>query len=126
MDHVAAPRVLLGNLDPIMVIGMARVLGEAGAEVIGREEHPAQIVAQSRDLRPDVVVLDFDDTSSRTLAERVRQASPETKVVLWARDEAVMEVLDPWSSTARLVAVAVPEGLRREMSSSRHGQRVEE
>ena len=36
MDHHEAPRVLLGNLSPIMVIGMARVLTEDGAEVIGQ------------------------------------------------------------------------------------------
>ena len=47
MELDSQPRVLLGNLEPIVLIGMTRVLGEAGADVIGHEQHPSQIVTQA-------------------------------------------------------------------------------
>ncbi len=65
------------------------------------------------------------DRSSRELGERVRTASPETKVILWARDEDAMEVLDPGSTTPRRFFTAVPEELRSELSTVRLN-RVEE
>ena len=71
-------------------------------------------IAQAR-MRPDAVVLDLLQRSSRELCERVRTASPETKVILWARDEDAMEVLDPGSTTPRRIFAAVPEELRSEL-----------
>jgi hypothetical protein len=52
----------------------------------------------------------------------VRGASPETTVVLWAREEDDMEVLEPAWNTPRLAAVPVVERLRGELS----GQHVHE
>lgn len=124
VDHGSPPRVLLGNLDPIMVIGMARVLEEDGALVIGQERHPSQIVRSAGRMRPDVVVLDRE--GSRELGARVQRVSPETKVILCDRDEEAMEVLDPGSPTSRLVAVAPSEGLRTELATSRLRHQVEE
>ena len=120
-----ALRVLLGNLEPILVLGMSRVLAEEGAQVIGQVDRPTDILDQAGRLRPDLVVLDFDSGESRGLGLQVSQVSPETKVIFWARDEALMEVLDPGSSTTRLVAVAGPDELSREISSA-HAHRVEE
>jgi len=94
-------------------LGMCRVLAEDGIEVIGEEEVPQEIVIKAGRLRPDAVVLDLE---SRELGERVRVASPETKVVLWARDEASMEVLDPGSGAPRRFFTAVPHELRSELS----------
>ena len=76
-------------------------------------------------LRPDAVVLDLLQRSSRELGDRVRTASPETKVILWARDEDAMEVLDPGATTPRRFFAAVPEELRSELSNVRLN-RVEE
>ena len=126
VEHSTPPRVLLGNLDPIMVIGMARVLEEDGAEVIGQERHPSQIVRSAGRMRPDVVVLESGSEGSRELGMRVQRVSPETKVILCDRDEEAMEVLDPGSHTSRLVAVAPSEGLRMELATSRHRHQVEE
>src|SRR3954465_1254088 len=50
----------------------------------------------------------------------VRGASPETTVVLWAREEDVMEVLEPASSASRLVSAPILERLRGELSSQQH------
>ena len=117
-----SPRVLLGNLGPIMRVGMNRVLSEEGCQVVGQEDRPSAIIGAAHRLRPDIVVLDLDNGSSRELAQLVRGASPETTVVLWAREEDLMEVLEPASSTSRLVSAPIVERLRGELS----GQHVHE
>ena len=116
------PRVLLGNLGPIMRLGMNRVLSEQGCQVVGQEDRPSAIIGAAHRLRPDIVVLDLDNGSSHELAQLVRGASPETTVVLWAREEDLMEVLEPVWNTSRLVAVPIVERLRSELS----GQHVHE
>jgi DNA-binding NarL/FixJ family response regulator len=116
VDNHEAPRVLLGNLGPIMVIGMARLLGEDGAEVIGQEKYPSSIVSAAGRMRPDVVVLDLNTEGSRELGSRVQRVSPETKVILCDSDEDGMEVLDPGADTLRRVDAG---GLRLELATSR-------
>ena len=100
-----AARVLLGNLEPIVALGMAGVLEEQGFEVIGSEARPQPLVLLAGRLRPDAVILDLHYPDSRALAGRVRAASPETTVVLWTRDEDVMEV------AARRISSPTPEDL---------------
>ena len=119
VDHHEAPRVLLGNLSPIMVIGMARVLTEDGAEVIGQERHPSSIVSTAGRLRPDVVVLDISSEGVRELGSRVQQVSPDTKVIFCDSHEGAMEVLDPGADDCRLLVVDASEGLRTELATSR-------
>ena len=116
------PSVLLGNLGPIMRLGMNRVLSEQGCQVVGQEDRPSAIIGAAHRLRPDIVVLDLDNGSSYELAQLVRGASPETTVVLWAREEDLMEVLEPASSTSRLASAPIVERLRGELS----GQHVHE
>ena len=116
------PSVLLGNLGPIMRLGMNRVLSEQGCQVVGQEDRPSAIIGAAHRLRPDIVVLDLDNGSSYELAQLVRGASPETTVVLWAREEDLMEVLEPATSTSRLVSAPIVERLRGELS----GQHVHE
>jgi DNA-binding NarL/FixJ family response regulator len=110
------PAVLLGNLGPIMRLGMNRVLSEQGCQVVGQEDRPSAIIGAAHRLRPDIVVLDLDNGSSRELAHLVRGASPETTVVLWAREEDLMEVLEPASSASRSAAAPIVERLRSELS----------
>ena len=124
-DDFGRPRVLLGNLEPLVRLGMMDVLSEDGWELLGEEQRPAALVLMAGRLRPDVVVLDLLERSSRELCERVRMASPDTKVILWARDEDAMEVLDPGATTPRRIFDAVPEELRSELSNVRVN-RVEE
>lgn len=119
MDEYGPARVLLGDLEPMVRLGMVDVLAEDGIEVIGEEERPEALVLVAGRLRPDAVVLDLLQRSSRELADRVRNASPETKVVLWARDEHAMEVLDPGATAPRRFFVAVAEALRSELSDVR-------
>ena len=72
--------------------------------MVGQEDRPSAIIGAAHRLRPDIVVLDLDNGSSHELAQLVRGASPETTVVLWAREEDLMEVLEPVWNTSRLVA----------------------
>ena len=116
------PSVLLGNLGPIMRVGMNRVLIEEGCEVVGHEDRPSAIIGAAHRLRPDIVVLDLDGGSSNELAQLVHGASPETTVVLWAREEDLMEVFEPAASTSRRVSAPIVERLRGELS----GQHVHE
>jgi AmiR/NasT family two-component response regulator len=117
MANEPGPRVLLGNLGPIMRLGMNRVLSEEGCQVVGQEDRPSAIVGAAHRLRPDIVVLDLDGGSSHELGRLVRGASPETTVVLWAREEDLMEVLEPASSASRLVSAPIVARLRGELSS---------
>jgi AmiR/NasT family two-component response regulator len=116
MASESGPRVLLGNLGPIMRLGMNRVLSEQGCQVVGHEDRPSAIIGAAHRLRPDIVVLDLDTGSSSELAQLVRGASPETTVVLWAREEDLMEVFEPASSASRLVSAPIVERLRGELS----------
>src|SRR3954451_19443031 len=117
MASEPVPRVLLGNLGPIMRLGMNRVLSEEGCHVVGQEDRPSAIVGAAHRLRPDIVVLDLDGGSSNELAQLGRGPSPETPVVLGAREEDLMEVLEPAASASRLVSAPVLERLRGELSS---------
>ena len=112
------PRVLLGNLEPVVKLGMTVVLEEDGIDVIGEESRPAALILLAGHLRPDAVVLGLEQAASRELSDRVRAASPETTVVLWARDEDVMEVVGPGASEPRRVYTPVTEELRSELMRS--------
>src|SRR3954465_5702083 len=89
----SGPRVLLGNLGPIMRLGMNRVLSEQGCHVVGQEVRPSAIAGAAHRLRPDIVGLDLDGGSSNELAQLVRGASPETTVGLRPSFEDLMEFL---------------------------------
>jgi DNA-binding NarL/FixJ family response regulator len=112
------PKVLLGNLEPMVELGMTAVLEEEGIEVLGAEPRPAALVLMAGNLQPDAVVLDLRRAGSRELADRVRTAAPETTVVFWTRDEDVMEVVGPGDSEPRRVFTPVPEELRSELIRS--------
>jgi DNA-binding NarL/FixJ family response regulator len=117
MGTTAAPsRVLLGNLEPMVRIGMRRMLTTRGIEVVAEEQQPADIVGAAQRLLPDAVVLDMDHDASREVGEDVRRIAPGVKVIFWARDELLMEVLDPGAAVPRRLLGAVPDGLRDELS----------
>jgi len=120
------PRVLIGNLTPIMRLGLVAVLTEAGMDVIAQEQRAHRIISEAARLLPDAVVLDRDDELSRTLCERVLRAAPQTKVVFWARDETFIEVLDPETGTSRVVNPSTLEDLRTELAGSGSENLVEE
>jgi hypothetical protein len=95
-------RVLLGNLEPMVRLGMTSMLSESGIEVVGSEERPHALLVM------DAVVLDHGDAKSRSLGGRVQAASPGTTVIFWARGEEVMEVVARGDSAPRRVADPEP------------------
>lgn len=118
------PRVMLGDLGPMTRVGMGRLLGDDGIEIVGDPLTAASATPEVQRLRPDVVVLDLDRTDSLQLCELVRINCPQTKVVLWARTEDVMEVIDPGATRPRLVVSGVPEDLLAELTNL-HDTRAE-
>jgi DNA-binding NarL/FixJ family response regulator len=126
MESAPVLRVLLGDLAPIMAIGLRSVLEEEGIEVIGQESERSRIVQRSQRHQPDVVVLDLDHDGATTLATEIRQVAPRTKVILWARDETVMGVLESMSDTPRLVDITTHVGLPSELSTGRHPDALED
>src|SRR3954464_2752843 len=50
MPSEPGPSVLLGNLGPIMRLGMNRVLSEEGCNVVGQEDRPSAIVGAAHRL----------------------------------------------------------------------------
>jgi DNA-binding NarL/FixJ family response regulator len=107
--------VLLGDLEPMVCMGMNAVLREDGVEILGHETRPAALLLLTGRLRPDAVLLDLSRADSHELSARVRAASPETTVILWARDEDAMEVFDPGSPIPRRFHSELPEELRGEL-----------
>ena len=67
----------------------------------------------------DVIVLDLDSSRAGKFSDVIRRAAPNAKLIFWARDETLMEVLDPSSSDARVVALTAPEELRSELTNSK-------
>jgi DNA-binding NarL/FixJ family response regulator len=126
MESAPVLRVLLGDLAPIMAIGLRTVLEEEGIEVIGQESERSRIVRRSQRLQPDVVVLDLDHDGATALATEIRHVAPRTKVILWARDETVMGVLESMSDTPRLVDITTHVGLPSELSTGRHPDALED
>jgi DNA-binding NarL/FixJ family response regulator len=124
--YSSRPRVLLGNLEPVVRMGMTRALEDYGCELVGDPDGFADIVGQAQHLRPDAVVLDLDHGSTQELVLLVQSASPSSKLILWARDEDVMEVVDPGATSPRLIVDAVSDELHRELSSSSTATPMEE
>lgn len=118
VSAAATPRILLGNLEPIMVVGLCRVLTDEGMDVVGQEQALDGLLIEAQRLQPDVIVLDLDSARGRPVTDAVRGAAPNAKLIFWARDETLMEVLDPCSNDARLVALTAPTELRSELTNS--------
>jgi DNA-binding NarL/FixJ family response regulator len=119
------PRVMLGDLGAMERLGMRRLLDEDGIEIVGDPLTSASVAPEVQRLRPDVVVLDLDSSDSQHLCELVRLNCPQAKVVLWARTEDVLEVIDPGATRPRWVVAGVPEDLLAELSTL-HENRLEE
>ena len=118
VPRMTAPRVLLGNLEPVVRLGMGAVLAEEGIEVVAEETRPQALVLLAGRLRPDAVVLDLERLESRELGDRLRAAAPDTTVVFWTRDEHAMEVIAPGGEEPRRIADPAPDELRSELARS--------
>jgi hypothetical protein len=106
------PRVLVGALDPILSVGIARALEEGGAAVVDRTTEADALVARAAECLPDAVVVGPRPSG---LCERLRVAAPAATVVVWRGDEEVIEVLAPGTSSPRVVPAPTAERLHREL-----------
>jgi DNA-binding NarL/FixJ family response regulator len=114
--------VLLGNLEPMVRLGMTEVLTDGGVEVLPQHGAPEGIVAEAERLLPDAVVLGLEGDGSRWLRERLLAVAPAAKVILWARDEHAMEVWEAGKATPRHVLAAGQEALLRELNEQQPSQ----
>jgi CheY-like chemotaxis protein len=112
--HPHRPRVLVANDDPLIRLGMRQVLSREGADVVEPEDGGEAIAMQVARLSPDAIVLDLD-ASGTPLSFQIREAAPQAKLILWARDESEMAVFDPGSPRPRRVRTPVPEALLSEV-----------
>lgn len=112
-------RALIGNLEPVARLGMRRVLEDGGLEVVGHDDLPDALVEQARVLQPDAIVLGLDAEGSSDLGNRVRNAAPGAKLILWPRNETEMQVFDPGSSAPRTIPASASDDLLRELHTGR-------
>ena len=117
-SHAIPAPVLLADLEPMARVGMLGMLAEAGAEVVSAPSD-ADLAETVQRVRPYVVVLDLDGVRTRERIATVRSVRPETKVVLWARREDVMEVLDPGEVVPRFVLGSNPDELCAELVATK-------
>jgi hypothetical protein len=110
-----SPRVLLGGMTPIEVVGMRRLLEDAGVAVTDGGTDANALVAACSQTHPDGVVLEAALLGDH--CEDMRAAAPEAKLVLWTRVEGRVEVFDAGSETPRQVASAAPAALVNELAN---------
>ena len=109
------PRVLLGNLEPMVRVGMSRLLLESGAEV-AEEPEAEEVAARAAALAPDAIVLPLVDGSPPAGLGRARAAAPLAKLILWSRDESEMRIYDAGRTEPRLAA-GTPDALLSELEN---------
>ena len=96
--------MLLGGLDPIFEVGIARALGDGGADVIADGRRGADgLVSQASDRAPDAIVLGDGPGSTPDLGARLRVAAPRATIVLWRKDAHMVALLAPGAGAPRMV-----------------------
>jgi hypothetical protein len=108
--------VLLGGLDPIFEVGIARALGERGADVIGDDRAGADgLVLQATDACPDAIVLGDGPGSAPDLGARLRAAVPAATIVLWPSDARMVALIAPGADPPRVLRAPTPDQLLTEL-----------
>ena len=83
----AAIRVVIGEDDVLLREGIARLLGEAGFEVVAQTGDAEDFLRRSLGLRPDVVVVDIqmppeNEDDGLRAAQELRRRRPEIGVMV--------------------------------------------
>ena len=115
MFDPASHPVLLGSLEPVVALGLHRSLTVSGVEVVIEPGSPSEVAALASRMKPYAVVLGLESPSSTGLLAWIRRAAPATKVLLLARDEDTLEVLDPGMEQPRRFCGAVADRLAGEL-----------
>ena len=109
------PRVLLGNLAPMLRLGMTRLLAERGVEVT-EESGSAELAQAAARWEPDAIVLPLDARAFDDVG-RAQAAAPGAKLILWARDESEMHVYDAGRTVPRRVSAGTAGALLSELEN---------
>jgi len=77
-------RVLIVDDHPLTREALASLLSQHGFDVVGDANDGGEAIEQARRLRPDLVLLDLTmpDMDGLTALPRIREASPESEVVV--------------------------------------------
>jgi CheY-like chemotaxis protein len=115
----SGPLVLVAGLDPIVQVGIVRVLADGGAEVF-EETHPNPdaLVRWTAEHGPDAIVLGDGLGGAPGLCTRLRAAAPRATLMLWRADARMVEVLAPGVAAPR----AIPEPTASELSDELFGR----
>jgi hypothetical protein len=107
---------MLGGLDPIFELGIARALGEGGAKVISDAHQGADaLVLRATDSCPDAIVLGDGPGSAPDLGSRLRAAAPQAMIVLWRSDATTVALLTPGANTPRMMPAPTADQLLIEL-----------
>jgi hypothetical protein len=109
------PTVLLGALEPIFEVGMARALREGGADVINDGQCGGDgLVLQAADSLPDAIVLGDGLGTPSDLRDRLGVAAPHATIVLW-RSDAIVLIAPGSDDPPRVMAAPTPKQLLIEL-----------
>jgi DNA-binding NarL/FixJ family response regulator len=80
-------RVVIADDAALIREGIARLLGDAGLEIVGRAENADQLLRLVRDQRPDIAIVDIRMPPSQSdeglvAAREIRALHPETGVLV--------------------------------------------
>jgi two-component system nitrate/nitrite response regulator NarL len=81
--HTAA--VMIYTDDALLALGTATVLSSAGFDVIEATPEVSELVPQVANINPGFLLLDLTPDVTAGLLAALRQAAPETQLVIWGR-----------------------------------------
>ncbi len=115
--------MLLGDLAPMLRLGMSSLLAERGVEVT-EESRSAQLPLTAAQIDPDAIVLPLDARAFDDVG-RVQAAAPDAKLILWARDESEMHVYDAGHTVPRRVSAGTAGALMSELENDQRRRQGE-
>lgn len=103
---VGVPRVLIAEDDVLMREGLAKLLADAGFDVIDQVGNAAALLTLARRHRPDLVILDIrmpptHTTEGLDAARTIRDELPETAAVVLSAHAEVEQAADLLASGGR-------------------------
>jgi hypothetical protein len=109
-------RVLIGQLDPIVRVGIERALTDSGVSVLAAKAGADALVAEAAAEAPNAIVV---GNKAAGLSARLRRAAPAATVVVWRGHVEVIEVHEPGRDEPRIVPAPAAEGLCGELFGPR-------
>jgi AmiR/NasT family two-component response regulator len=109
-------RVLVGLFEAIPRQGLLRLLEEEGFRVVAEAAPASDMIGLVAEVRPEIVVLDLEDSRTPDLAARLTAEFPSVTVIAWSAGEPTMRVYPPFhhgeSYTAKLTVGALGAALK--------------